>query len=306
MSLPALRVLRRSYPKAWISLLVDKKVAGLFRDHPDLDEVIAVDATELARSGVERRKLVREVRKARFDMGIVSNPSKFFHWLLFSAGIPVRVGWRRKWPFLLNRTLPDSRRPMMGHEIDAHLALAGLVSDDKWDGKIQMAANSKAEEKVRALLQPLNPNLPVVAVHTGSSNPQKKWPNERFAVFGGLLLSSQRGQLVLIGGEEEAASSQRIAAQVSGPCLDLTGRLSLEELAAFFKHPLVRTLVSSDSGPVHVAWMSGKPVVALYAKNTTGSNPARWGPRDGVSEVIFKAMNDITVEEVWERVQRFL
>ena len=306
MNLPALQVLRRSYPKAWISLVVDRKVAGLFREHPDLDEVIAVDAAELERSGTKRRKVVREIRKARFDMGIVSNPSKFFHWLLFSAGIPVRVGWRRKWPFLLSRSLPDTKSQMTRHEIDANLALAGLVSTKKWDGVIRMAVNLKASEKIEGLLRPLDKVFPIVAVHAGSSNPQKIWPNERFAELCRRLLSSGRGHLVLIGGEEEMPISQKIAAQISGSCLDLTGRLTLEELAAFFKHPQVRTLVSSDSGPVHVAWMSGKPVVAFYAKNAVGSDPARWGPRDGKSKVLFKSMDEITVDEVWEDVQSII
>ena len=306
MNLPALRTLRQSYPKAWISLLVDKKVAGLFREHPDLDEVLAVDAAALEESGVSRRKLVHEIRKARFDLGIVSNPSKFFHWLLFSARIPVRVGWKRKWSFFLNRSLPDTKSQMTRHEIDANLELTSLAADKKWDGALRMAVNAKASERVEALLRPLDKAVPVVAVHAGSSNPQKMWPKERFEELCRHLLSSGRGHLVLIGGEEERLVSQKITSQISGPCLDLTGRLSLEELAAFLKHPQVRTLVSSDSGPVHVAWMSGKPVVAFYAKNAVGSDPARWGPRDEKSRTIFKPMNDITAEEVWGHAQHFL
>ena len=67
MNLPALHVLRQSYPKAWIALLLDRSVAGLFRGHPDLDELIIVDAAELKQSGRKRRKLAQELRKARFD-----------------------------------------------------------------------------------------------------------------------------------------------------------------------------------------------------------------------------------------------
>ena len=306
MNLPALRVLRLSYPKAWIALLLDKSVAGLFRGHPDLDELIMVDAAELKRSGHKRRELAREIRKAHFDMGIVSNSSKFFHWLLFSCGIPVRVGWRRKWPIFLNRTLPDKKNEMGRHELDSNLDLVGLVTKEKWDNQIVITEDKRAKEVIAALMRQLHANLPIVAVHPGSSNPKKLWPSERFIELCRRLEASKKCQLVLIGGEEEFEASRQLAGQLTGPLLNLTGHLTLEELAAFFKTPNVRMLVSSDSGPVHVAWMSGKPVVAFYAENVPGSDPARWGPRDEKSETIFKPMDEITVDEVWERVQHFL
>ena len=306
MNLPALHVLRQAYPKAWIALLLDRAVAGLFRGHADLDELILVDAAELEKNGRKRRALVREIRRARFDVGVASNSSKFFHWLLFAARIPVRAGWRRKWAFLLNRSLPDDKNKTARHEIDSNLDLAGLVTKEKWDGKIVMAEDKKAAEKISVLMKPFQTALPVVAVHPGSSNPKKIWPGERFAELCRRLESSKACQLVLIGGEEEVEASRRIAQKLSGPLLDLTGRLSLEELAAFFKQPQVRALVSSDSGPVHVAWMSGKPVVAFYAKNVPGSDPVRWGPRDGKSRVIFKPMEEIGVGEVEEHVRGLL
>jgi ADP-heptose:LPS heptosyltransferase len=227
MNLPALRVLRQSYPKAWIALLLDKRVAGLFRGHPDLDELIAVDADELKRSGRKRRQLVGDIRKARFDLGIVSNPLKFFHWMLFSCGIPLRAGWRRKWPIFLNRTLPDTKNKKVRHEIDSNLDLVGLVAKERWDGRILMAEDKRAKEVIAALTKPLNPALPIVAVHPGSSNPRKLWPSERFVELCRRLEASKACQLVLVGGDEERGASKAIAAQLTGSFMDLTGRLTL-------------------------------------------------------------------------------
>lgn len=306
MNLPALRVLRQTYPKAWLTLLVDTSVAGLFRSHPDLDELIAVDATALAQSFKKKWVLAHEIQKARFDLAVVSNADKFFHGLVFFSRIPVRVGWRRKCAFFLNRTLPDTKSSALRHEIDSNLDLIGLVSEKKWDGTICLAENEASAEKIRELLSRTKTALPIVAIHVGSSNVQKRWPQERFAEFCARLQNSKRCELILIGGLEEVPISQAISKKLPEPALDCTGCLSLEELVAFFKHPRVKTLISSDSGPVHVAWMSGKPVLSFYAKNVAGSDPARWAPRDNKSEVIFKPMSDISVEEVWERVQRLL
>jgi hypothetical protein len=44
----------------------------------------------------------------------------------------------------------------------------------------------------------------------------------------------------------------------------------------------------------------------FYAKDVPGSNPVRWGPLDGKSEVIEKPVNEITVEEVYQALERVL
>jgi ADP-heptose:LPS heptosyltransferase len=304
MNLPAIAVLRKAYPKAWIALLVNRPVSDLFNDHPDVDEIIAVEADELLRSRRKQWQLIAKIRSIRFDLAVASNPSKFFHSLMFFSGIPLRVGWRRKWPFFLNRTLPDTKGNAMRHEIDWNLDLVRLVTEQKWDGQLALPGDDRSAEKIHSFLK--QSTLPVVALHPGTSNPKKRWPPERFVELCERLLSTRRCQVVLIGGQEEAVLSREVTGRLSAPVLDLTGRLTLKELAAFFKQPQVKMLVSSDSGPVHVAWMSGKPVIALYAENVEGCNPVRWGPRDGRSEVIFKPIDEITVHEVWERVQRFL
>jgi len=305
MNLPAFRVLRKTYPKAWITLLADRSISDLFNEHPDIDELISVNTDTLLKDHAKQWELLRKIRAIHFDLGVASNPCKFFHQLLFLSGIPIRVGWRRKWAFCLNRSLPDTKGKMTKHEIDSNLDLVGLVSNEKWDGQFSIFEDKKSMESIRAFLGSMDAPC-LVAVHPGTSNPEKRWGHEKFVELCKRLQSIDRCQVVLIGGEEETALSRAIAEQLPKPALDLTGKLKLKELAALFKELRVKTLVSSDSGPVHVAWMSGTPVVALYAKNVPGSDPKRWGPRDGKSEVIFKEMDEISVEEVWERVKRFV
>ena len=75
---------------------------------------------------------------------------------------------------------------------------------------------------------------------------------------------------------------------------------------ALFHRPEVRLLVSSDSGPAHIAWISGIPAVVMYAKNVPGSDPGRWGPLDSKSEVIYKPMSEITAEEVYGAVRKVI
>lgn len=304
MNLPAIRSLRQAYPKAWITLLADNSVAELLRDHPDLDEVMNMDGNEFSRNRTYRGHLKATVKKARFDLGVVSNPQKDLHSLLFFAGVPVRVGWNRKQSFFLNRKLlaPDAIR----HEIDKNLELAAIAGGAAWDGKISIPVAAHAALNIEKWMEETQ-GAGVVAVHAGTSNPEKKWPAQYFAALCDRIVLKTGMRAVLIGGpEEKMVSAQTARFAVTKP-LDWTGRFSLKELAAFFSHPQVRALVSVDSGPAHVAWMSGKPAVILFAKNSPGSDPARWGPRDnGRSQIVFKNITEIGVDEVFLALERAL
>ena len=306
MNLPAIGVIRRNYPKVFLTLLVDRSVAGLLDHHPDLDEIMTIDVRQIAERAAARCRLLNKIRAARYDLAIISNPSKFFHWLSFACGIPLRVGWRRKWSFFLNRTLDDRKTKGLKHEIDANLSLVYLVCRERWDGTVRLVTDEKTTFKIRGLLDEARAGKQTIVIHTGTSNPEKRWPKENFIKLCRRIQERGAGFLTFIGAEEETAVAQEIISHLRYPALDLTGKTSLRELVALFLDARVRALVSSDSGPVHVAWMSGKPVAAFYASNVPGSDPARWGPRDQKSEVIFKAMNEITAEEAFERLERVL
>ena len=306
MNLPALRVLRQNYPKAWMTLMTDKSVSGLFKGHPDLDEVLEVDAGELAQNAALRGALVRKTRDIHYDLAVISNPSKFFHWLAFAGGIPLRVGWRRKWPFFLNRTLPDHKDKARAHEMDSNLSLAALVCEKRWDGLLRLGREEAASKKMKQVLEDYCGPQGVIAVHTGTSHSLKRWPAENYAQLCRGIQVRRKYRVVFVGGPEETGPVEGILRRLDDAALDLTGKTSWQELAALLADERVKTLVSSDSGPVHIAWILGKPVVALYARGVPGSDPVRWGPRGGRSRVIFKPMNEIKTDEVLQKLEEVL
>ncbi len=307
MNLPAIRLLRQAYPKSWMTVLVDAPAEDLLRHHPDIDEVMAIPAKKIKESFFYRLELARLLRKGKFDLAVVSNPDKGLHQAVFLAGIPRRVGYRRKWGFLLTRSAADRKAVSGRHEIDSNLELMKLLTDKTWDGRLLLSPDESAKISVEGLLAKSFPDSrQILAVHPGTSNPAKRWAADNFARLCELLRNEKNLALALVGGAEERQVSKEIRAKTNARVVDLTGGLSLSELTAFLGHERVRLLVSSDSGPVHIAWISGTPVVAMYAKDVSGSDPARWGPRDGKSEIIHKPMAEISVPDVFEAVKRIL
>ena len=306
MNLGAIRLLRQTYPKAWITLLCDRGVAPLFEGQPDLDEVMSVDAAVLKKDWGSRLRLFRLIRKAGFDLALVSNPDRFFHALLFFARIPNRAGYSRKAPFFLNHTLKDDKDLSLRHEVDSNLRLVSLVSDAAWDGQMLLPVDTAARERVKDYLSRRGADEMVIAFHVGTTNLAKRWPVEHFSALADRIQQGNDAKVVLIGGPEEKEAGELMFRQTQISVVDAIGQFSLKELAAFLSLDNVKALISSDSGPAHIAWILGKPTVVLFAKDVPGSNPVRWGPRDGLSETIEKPMKDISVDEVLAALERAL
>ncbi|MBI2095704.1 MAG: glycosyltransferase family 9 protein [Candidatus Omnitrophica bacterium] len=305
MNLPALRLLRQTFPKAWIALLLDRKLSGLLDGHPDIDEILFVRAEDLKRRFLARISLARQIRKIGFDLAIASNPDKWIHAVLFAAGVPERAGYRRKWGFFLTRTIADGKASGARHQIDVNLDLVRLVGGGSWDGKLFIPISPDAKQSVERRLAGENlAGQPFVVVHPGTSNPEKRWSADGFAAVCRMLWERRALKTILIGGEEEKEPSRRVLENTGEASADWTDSLSLGELVALLGHEKTKALVSCDSGPVHIAWMNGTAAVALYARDCC--DPARWGPRDSRSRVIFKAIGQISPEEVYRSLEEAL
>lgn len=307
MNMAAIRLLRQTFPKAWITLLVDYKIADLFQGCPDLDEVMIVRRGELNGSWRAKLRYAWQLKKGRFDMAIAANPEKTTHVAMALAGIPRRVGWERKWSFLLTRKIIPEKDPISTHEMDTNIRLVKLITKLEWDGSLGLGRDESVDARMKQRIAEANPeDRPMVAVHTGTSDPRKRWSFEKFAALCDEIATKTNCCVVLIGGPEERVYVEAMGHLLKHSPVDWVGALTLKELASFLANRQVRAIVSSDSGPVHVAWMSGTPAVVMFARGVTGSNPNRWGPRDGRSYVIYKPMADIKVAEVMTGLQRFI
>jgi lipopolysaccharide heptosyltransferase II len=101
----------------------------------------------------------------------------------------------------------------------------------------------------------------------------KRWPVEHFAELT-RRLADKHGKMnfAVLGGTEDEPLGRTIASTQPHRCLDLTGKLSLQEMVEWIR--LCELMVTNDTGPMHVAAALGKRVVALFGP----TEPARTGP----------------------------
>lgn len=307
LNLPAIAALNAALPNAELTVVVNPALQDLIAAAPGVARVLPYAEAEgqwwLARA----IRLANVLRSHHFDLAIVSNPKKELHLAVWLAGIPIRVGYARKWGrWLLTHRLDDRKALGERHEVEYNLDLIRALGLPTTIPSWQLPRFDREQAGVLQLLQQqgIKPSEPFIAVHPWTSNPLKQWPVGRFQTLIRQCVERSGVQVVVVGGPEEAGRSKEIllAAVHVG---DLTGKLSLRQLAALLQ--TARLLVSNDSGPVHVAAAVGAKTVVLFGTPDSATGPGRWGPYGEGHRVIWKpTMEEIGVEDVFDLVQQAL
>ncbi|MFA4854249.1 MAG: glycosyltransferase family 9 protein, partial [Candidatus Omnitrophota bacterium] len=233
----------------------------------------------------------RSLRKQKFDACVVSNPTKEAHWAVFWAGIPVRVGYARKWGILLTHKIVDNKSLGLKHEVEYNLDLAGLIGAKTNDKRLSLGKLSVYSNPEYAR---------VVAIHPYTSDALKQWELERFRELA-KRISDELGLRVIIVGKEEGIGGEEFE-KLGKNVVSLVNKTSLVELAQILKQ--CKLLVSCDSGPVHLAAAVGTPVIALFRNDLPGKTARRWGPwGDGHIVIARDKLTDISVEDVLDKVK---
>lgn len=296
LSTPIIRALRRAYPGAYLGLMAAAPQAELVEGHPDLDAVFRYDKRGAQRGVRGALRFIGRLRAHRFDTALILHSTQRVLLTAWAAGIPRRVGYARRLPFLLTDSLPYLKPRGERHELVYNLELLRLIGldlkgdfaeDSKRDLWVQ--AGPEHARKADSLLRAagVDPNRrTLVVLHPGASCPSKRWPVERFAALGDVLSERFGAEVAVISGPDGIPQAEEVLSRMRRPAVPLPGRLSLPETAALLKR--ARCLVSNDSGPVHLACAVGTPVVAIFGRWEPGLGPVRWGPTGAGSVVLHR------------------
>jgi ADP-heptose:LPS heptosyltransferase len=123
---------------------------------------------------------------------------------------------------------------------------------------------------------------PLVIVHPGGGvNPgmslaSKRWPTDRIADLTRRVADSTNGVIIVIGSESDKPSTQAVieTLQAHTPVVDLTGSLTLPQIAALAGLPTVALYIGNDTGTAHLAAAAGARTLMIFGP----SDPRRYAP----------------------------
>lgn len=241
----------QSFPEDELHVLVRKPMDSLFEGHPWMGKVWAWDKRPRTK-GRDWRRLIRSVRKARYDVVINLHRHASSGILTALSMAPIRVGFANNplaWRF--THRVPHQWGDGT-HEVDRiGKLLAPFIESKEFRPALHPNAHH-VEEATRAGVQGQ------VLMMPGSQWATKAWPEGQFAK----VLDSMDEPVALLGAPGEHALCARLA-EGRPRVTNLAGELSLLGMVAAVD--MAKLVVVNDSAPLHVASAMDTPTVALFA-----------------------------------------
>ncbi|GCF07092.1 lipopolysaccharide heptosyltransferase II [Dictyobacter arantiisoli] len=287
LSLPVVRLLKRTYPDAEIDLLALPSSAKVISTDPDVHALIPYDpniwrrpkSLFQVRNWLAARSLYRQLHAQQYDLAV----SVFGPWaaiLAVLSGAQRRLGYEQEsYPGLMTDTIPGQHWHPGDHihEVDYCLQLveaagATVVPEDRIPA---LFVHPDVQHEVKLLLDQagISPHKPLVACHVSSNNGQsKRWPIPYWAALIDQLLRENVASVVFTGAPADIPLIEAIIARMKMQAVNMAGKTSLAQLAALLQRADV--LVTGDSGPMHIACAVDTAVIAIHGP----TDPALSGP----------------------------
>ncbi|MFH1201876.1 MAG: lipopolysaccharide heptosyltransferase II [Candidatus Omnitrophota bacterium] len=323
LSTPVIKNLRLAYPDAYIAMMCRSYTLDIVKYNPYLNEVIAYDQDNLHKGWFSSMKFALMLGKKKFDLALILHPTNRAHILAFFAGIPRRVGFDRKLPFLLTQKIKDTKFEGEKHEMEYALDVLRAIGIEPKDKTPFMQISKADDDWAIEFLKKNNVRDEelLVAINPGASCPSRRWPVERFAEVADAIIKEYNAKVLVISGPEEVGLGEKVIRLMHYPAIDASGKTTVAQLAALLKH--CKLIICTDTGPMHIAATFGASVIVMFGRNQRGLSPLRWGPLAKNSTILhkevgcieclahnctrgFKCLKAITVEDVLSAVEEIL
>ena len=261
-ALAAAHAARRRWPAASIVFIAPPQWRPVVARCSAVDHVVSFDGGALThwprcldlRAWLAALRVLRWVRRRRFDLAL-SVYGPIAGTLVALSGARERVGYAAEAPaFSFDRALPGGRRNQGPHESVLACRLVG-PEPPLWH-TLDRTDDLRAPGALAGATRPL------IVAHPGAAHGNaKRWPEEHWC---GALSDLRRrlgGTVAVVGLDADQPLARRLGQRIEG-LIDLTGATTLEDLMAVLH--AADLVISTDSGPAHLARSLGTRVIALH------------------------------------------
>jgi len=270
---PILQSLRRSLPETKITLLSHRAGFLLFKNTDLVDERILCPSTK---GGRGKKGGAGPLDGKTFDAVYMPYFHKAPPELVFrdrnapvvtfdrDVGLP-----RRIWYDLAARRV---KKDFSIHEIKNLYRLATLVGLEATPEPYRFQIPEQAREKCRSILRENGlREKQYILLHPGAGYPEKSWPYENWIRLTEMMQKESLLQPVFIGDRSIRGKLEYPTGRIGAAPCNLCGKTDLRELMALMEGAAL--LVTTDSGPKHLAMSMGTPTITLYGP----TREQRWG-----------------------------
>lgn len=321
-STPFIRALRSNFPHAYIACMVVPRCREALEGNPHINEIIVYDEKGMHAGLFGKIKFIRRLRGYNFDAVFLLHRSFTRTLLVYLAGIPRRIGYYTAKRALLLTEKPKLAKTAM-HRAKFYLGLIEAIGLKADDNGCEFFISGQDESWADGFLKAsgIKEGQRIIIFNPGGNWPPKRWPAANFGLLADKI-AEHFGSMVKIlisGSEKDLELAQRIS-QIYKDAITACGKATLKQSAALFKK--ADLVISSDSGPLHIAVSVGANVIAFFGP----TSPLVTGPYKATGKKVvilhkdvgcrvpcydagcvdYKCMSAITPQEVFEAVKKVL
>jgi len=312
LSTPAIKSLRKSFPKAEITTLINKKIAPLLKNFKYADNMI------LYHGGYKKFiRTLREIREKKPEAVLIfhgNGPQDIAFSVLSGANFILKHPTKSPHKKYLSFNFEQKYQHTIEDRLDL-VRIIGGTNIEKTMG-IPPLDNKAAEAKIEGFLDNA---AHIIGFQIGASHVYNMWPIENFiALARNILALDNSTQIVITGIKREYASARQIISACGERIINCCGKFKVDELPYLIKK--MRLLITGDTGPMHLAVALKVPTISLFSSadsNITGPyqdlHMHRIIRKDGrfVAKLSKKQRDDsamklITPDEVFAQYENFM
>ncbi len=279
MSQSLYKSLKIKNPNALIDVLAPAWCKPLLARMPEINQAIEMPFGHGQFNLTGRYKLAKELKKENYAKAFILPNSAKSALIPFFARIPHRIGFKGEMRYgLLTDLRPD--KTLFQYMVERYVALS--YSKDTMVQEVTLATcpypkltlDSANQAKLLTRFN-INKAMPLVGLCPGAEfGPAKRWPDNYYAEVTNYLI--EKGQQVcLFGGEKDQATTAKIMAKLSDEakkhCFDLAGKTRLNDAVDLLG--TCHSVISNDSGLMHVAAAVGCKILAIYGSSSPKYTP---------------------------------
>lgn len=326
-TLPAVHLIRKELPEAYLGWAVESAPYSLIKDHPEIDKFFVFPKKQIQQAikkgnFKEAKRLLNdfsaELKAERFEIAIdMQNLFKSGIVTLLS-GAKTRIGYglgREGSKFFLTKPItPPYKSHQMMQFVEWQLELVRRLGVTDGEVRFVLPDYSPEEVAVNQFLNEHGITGDYFCLAPGTSWSNKSWTPAGMAALADWL--SEYGRVIIIGSELDRKIADQVLELAQSNPVNAIAAFNLRELAVLLRK--AKLYAGGDTGPMHLAVAVGTKVFAWFGP----TSPTVHGPYQDQA-VTFnlnlpcqpcnkrkcdskRCLRELGLETVWEELKTFL
>lgn len=313
MDTPAFKEVRKKYPTAKITLLTDR---SFVKGNNSFDEIILTKSSLYS-------IMASSFKQKKQDLVILLNKNLIQSFVALLIKKRFLIGYIYDWKVRANFTLKYSveyKPSMHYYEMPFNVIKNLNINSHSWDMD-PLVYSKKLSDKIEKMIS-LGKSSRIITINPFVLWKSRAWPKKNYIALIEKLIKDKKNHIVITGGPGDELYNKAFDNKFSryNNFIDLTGELSLTELAALFS--VSDLVITGDCGPMHIAisekanlltlWGVTDPLTRLPKKYINKNIHYIYKRKSKISYNLEheplgdKAIEAITVEEVYKKTASML